>query len=91
MNIAQAQLVIEHETLTGYVWFDQPLRPNSIVIRRAESTWELFYTDERATPWPKSIRQYQNESALLDDFIDRLRRKKVDAQIDRELFRNTGL
>ena len=87
MDVIQVEQIIRDEKLFGYVWFDQPLRPNSIVIRHEEeSSWKLFYTDERATPWPNSGHEYPSEAALLEDFIARLRREKIDAQIDRQLF-----
>lgn len=86
MNASEAQQIIEREQLTAAVWFDEPLRADSIVVRGDDATgWQLFYTSERGGAIDSSVRSYPSEAALLADFVRRLRRQKIDAQIEREL------
>ena len=86
MNVEQAKEIIRSEALVGCVWFDENIRASSVVIRKDDSGWRLFHTDERAVPWSKSVRMYQSESDALQDLVDRLRRRKEGAATDRKLF-----
>lgn len=73
MNIQEVHKIIKEEELSGFCRSENT-NENEIVIEKIEDKWIVYTNDEIATK--TSIRYFDDESAALQNFINRLRGDK---------------
>ncbi|MEZ3162022.1 hypothetical protein AB1K54_16015 [Microbacterium sp. BWT-B31] len=72
MRQDEALAIVSVESLTDFVWFEEPTnRANVVGIGRDGERWWTYTTDERAAVHGAVF--FDDEEAALDDFIERLR------------------
>ncbi|MGC6768028.1 Imm59 family immunity protein [Enterococcus sp. LJL51] len=78
MTEEKAKEIIRTENLANFVMFENKhIGENKTVITKKSDIWEVFVTNERAVK--SGVREYDNESDALEDFIERL---KINKQLE---------
>ena len=73
MTIKDVQEIIENENLKHYRMFESTEREHEVVIKKDNDKWLIYITDERASVFSGTEKNFDNELEALEYFIKKLR------------------
>lgn len=75
MKEKQTKQIIKNEKLERWInWFDEKnLRENQVGIKKANDTWQIYMTDDKASMNEFSQKEYSEIEMAFDALIERAR------------------
>ncbi|WP_336857464.1 hypothetical protein [Sinomonas albida] len=83
MDRHQAEEMMRNEGLLNFALFENPEHGDAdkVLLYEADGRWHTAITSEHGSILPRTVREFDSESAALADMIDGLRVLKKSAEL----------